>query len=76
VLQEPVLSRSLTRFRLPWRWNGERALLQSRATDEKGNVQPARATWLAQYAPGQRYHNNMIQTWAIGTDGSIANVYL
>jgi sulfane dehydrogenase subunit SoxC len=76
VLQEPVLSKSLTRFRLPWQWNGERALLQSRATDEKGNVQPARAAWLAQYAPGQRYHNNMIQTWAIGTDGSIANVYL
>jgi sulfane dehydrogenase subunit SoxC len=76
VLQEPVLSKSVTRFRLPWQWNGERALLQSRATDEKGNVQPARAAWLAQYAPGQRFHNNMIQTWAIETDGSIANVYL
>jgi sulfane dehydrogenase subunit SoxC len=76
VLQEPVLSKSVTRFRLPWQWNGERALLQSRATDEKGNVQPARAAWLAQYAPGQRYHNNMIQTWAIETDGSISNVYL
>jgi sulfane dehydrogenase subunit SoxC len=76
ALQEPVLSKSLTRFRLPWHWNGERALLQSRATDEKGNVQPARAAWLAQYAPGQRYHNNMIQTWAIETDGSIANAYL
>jgi sulfane dehydrogenase subunit SoxC len=76
VLQEPVLSKSVTRFRLPWRWNGERALLQSRATDEKGNVQPQRAIWLAQYAPGQRFHNNMIQTWAIETDGSINNVFL
>jgi sulfane dehydrogenase subunit SoxC len=76
LLQEPVLSKSLTRFRMPWQWNGERALLQSRATDEKGNVQPPRAAWLAQYAPGQRYHNNMIQTWAIEPDGSIANVYL
>jgi sulfane dehydrogenase subunit SoxC len=76
LLQEPVFSRSVTRFRLPWRWNGERALLQSRATDEKVGVQPARAAWLAQYAPGQRYHNNMIQTWAIEVDGSIANVYL
>jgi sulfane dehydrogenase subunit SoxC len=76
VLQEPVLSKSVTRFRLPWQWNGERARLQSRATDEKGNVQPTRAAWLAQYAPGQRYHNNMIQTWAVEPDGSISNVYL
>jgi len=76
ALQEPVLSKGLTRFRLPWRWSGELARLQSRATDEKGNVQPARAAWLAQYAPGQRYHNNMIQTWAIEADGSIANAYL
>jgi sulfane dehydrogenase subunit SoxC len=76
VLQEPVLSKSLTRFRLPWEWNGNRVLLQSRATDEKGNVQPTRAAWLAQYAPGQRFHNNMIQTWAIDPNGSIANVYL
>jgi sulfane dehydrogenase subunit SoxC len=76
VLQEPVLSKSVTRFRLPWHWNGERTLLQSRATDEKGSVQPQRAIWLAQYAPGQRFHNNMIQTWAIETDGSINNVFL
>jgi sulfane dehydrogenase subunit SoxC len=76
ALQEPVLSKSLTRFRVPWQWNGERALLQSRATDEKGNVQPTRAAWLAQYASGQRYHNNSIQTWAIEIDGSINNVFL
>jgi sulfane dehydrogenase subunit SoxC len=29
-----------TRFRFQWRWNGEEALLQSRCTDEKGDVQP------------------------------------
>jgi sulfane dehydrogenase subunit SoxC len=76
ILQEPVLSKSVTRFRLPWHWSGERVQLQSRAVDEKGNVQPTRASWLAQFAPGQRYHNNMIQTWAIETDGSIGNAYL
>jgi sulfane dehydrogenase subunit SoxC len=75
ALQEPVFSKSVTRFRLPWQWNGERALLQSRATDEKGRVQPARAAWLAQYMPQQRYHNNSIQTWAVEADGSIANVF-
>ena len=76
VLQEPVFSRSVTRFRLPWEWNGRPALLQSRAIDEKGRVQPTRAEWLPQYMPQQRYHNNSIQTWAIAADGSIANVYL
>jgi sulfane dehydrogenase subunit SoxC len=76
VLQEPLFSKSLTRFRLPWEWNGARVQLQSRAIDEKGNVQPTRASWLAQYAPEQRYHNNSIQTWAIESDGGVSNVYL
>ena len=75
VLQEPVFSKSVTRFRLPWEWNGQRALLQSRAIDEKGRVQPTRAAWLPQYMPQQRYHNNSIQTWEVGADGSIANVF-
>ena len=43
MLQAPVLSKSLTRFRLPWNWNGAPAMLQSRATDEKGNVQESRS---------------------------------
>ena len=75
VLQEPVFSKSVTRFRLPWEWSGQAALLQSRATDEKGRVQPTRAAWLPQYMPQQRYHNNSIQTWAIAGDGSISNVF-
>jgi sulfane dehydrogenase subunit SoxC len=75
VLQEPVFSKSVTRFRLPWEWSGQAALLQSRAIDEKGRVQPTRAAWLPQYMPQQRYHNNSIQTWAIAGDGSISNVF-
>jgi sulfane dehydrogenase subunit SoxC len=42
-LQEPVFSRAHTRFRLPWNWNGEEAVLQSRCTDENGDVQPTLA---------------------------------
>ena len=34
-------------------------MLQSRAVDEKGNVQPTRAAWLAKYAPPARYHNHI-----------------
>jgi sulfane dehydrogenase subunit SoxC len=74
-LQAPVLSKSLTRFRLPWNWNGAPAMLQSRATDEKGNVQESRSTWTAQYSSANRYHNTMIQTWAVNADGSVKNVY-
>ena len=52
------------------------AALQSRATDEKGNVQPSRNAWNAVYSAGNRYHNNAIQSWGVNADGSIANVYL
>ena len=75
-LQDPIFSKSLTRFRLPWEWNGAPVQLQSRAIDEKGNVQPTRASWLAEYMPEQRYHNNSIQTWSVNTNGEINNVYL
>jgi len=74
-LQTPVLPKSVTRFRAPWKWDGAIAYLQSRATDEGGNVQPAREKWTARFSPAHRYHNNMIQTWAIGTDGSVTNVF-
>jgi sulfane dehydrogenase subunit SoxC len=40
-LQEPILSKAHTRFRFPWTWNGSEAVLQSRCTDEKGDVQPS-----------------------------------
>jgi sulfane dehydrogenase subunit SoxC len=75
ALQGPILSKSFTRFRLPWEWSGGTQVLQSRATDDKGNVQPTRTAFLAHYAPGMIYHNHYIQSWGIATDGSISNVY-
>ncbi len=74
-LQGPILSKSFTRFRLPWEWGGTPATLQSRATDEKGNVQPTRSAFFVEYAAGMNYHNNYLQTWGIAADGSISNVY-
>jgi sulfane dehydrogenase subunit SoxC len=41
-LQEPVMSRCFTRFRMPWKWSGQPAILKSRATDDTGYVQPER----------------------------------
>jgi sulfane dehydrogenase subunit SoxC len=75
ALNDPILPKALTRFRLPWRWDGRPSTLMSRATDETGGTQPTRATWIAQYAPGQGYHFNGIQTWGIEADGTVKNVY-
>jgi sulfane dehydrogenase subunit SoxC len=76
TLSGPALPHSLVRFRLPWEWNGAHAMLQSRATDAKGRVQDSRAAWTAHYSPGNRFHNTMIQTWAVDSNGRINNVYL
>ncbi|MGH1417931.1 MAG: sulfite dehydrogenase [Hyphomicrobiaceae bacterium] len=75
-LDEPVRSRSLTRFRLLWNWDGRRATLQSRTIDTKGNTQPSHADWSASYAAGQLNHCNAIQSFMINTDGSITNVLI
>ena len=47
ALQEPVLPKALTRFRVPWQWSGGPAILQSRATDDTGRMQPTRAQFVA-----------------------------
>jgi sulfane dehydrogenase subunit SoxC len=75
ALNEPVLPKALTRFRMPWNWDGRPSTLMSRATDEAGGTQPTRASWIAQYAPGQGYHFNGIQNWGIEADGTVKNVY-
>ena len=67
---------SLVRFRAPWNWKGSPAFLQSRATDEKGHVQPTRAVYKANNSVDGRYHNNTNVTWAVETDGSVKNAYL
>jgi sulfane dehydrogenase subunit SoxC len=76
ALTAPVLSKALTRFRLPWMWNGQPAVLMSRTTDEKGRVQPTRAQWVAEYAPRQNYHFSAIQSWSVAADGKVSNIYV
>ena len=72
-LQEPVLTRALTRFRLPWQWDGQPAVVQSRATDETGYVQPTFAELLAVRGENSFYHNNAIQPWRIDAQGQVTN---
>lgn len=76
ALTGPVQPKALTRFRLPWMWNGQPATLISRTTDEKGLVQPGRTQWLAQYAPRQNFHYNAMQAWGIAPDGKVSHVYV
>jgi sulfane dehydrogenase subunit SoxC len=73
VLQEPVLPKCLTRFRLPWRWQGGLALLSSRVTDETGFVQPSHTALLEQRDARSYYHYNAIQTWQVAADGVVTN---
>jgi sulfane dehydrogenase subunit SoxC len=76
ALNAPVLPKALTRFRIPWRWEGQPVTLMSRAIDDRRNVQPSRREWTAQYAPGQPYHYNALQSWAIDTSGKVTNVFV
>jgi sulfane dehydrogenase subunit SoxC len=75
ALQEPVLAKALTRFRIAWHWNGGPAILQSRATDESGYVQPARARLIADRGIRTIYHFNGIASWAVGESGEVTHVY-
>ena len=75
-LQEPVLSKALTRFTSPWRWDGQPALLESRVVDETGYVQPTIAQLRKVRGSNPIYHNNSIQTWQVKPDGKVFDVQL
>ena len=81
-LQEPVLRFAHTRFRSPWNWNGEEAVLQSRSTDERGDVQPTVAEITRVWGVNQDYwlsstnglnHFNAIQPWKVTREGRVHN---
>jgi sulfane dehydrogenase subunit SoxC len=75
-LDSPVLSKCLTRFHLDWVWHGEAALLQSRAIDETGYVQPKLAQLRQVRGSKSIYHNNAIQTWQVSPNGEVSNVQI
>jgi sulfane dehydrogenase subunit SoxC len=73
-LETPVLSKALTRFNIDWNWNGAPAVLQSRAIDETGYVQPKINELRAVRGTRSIYHNNAIQSWQVTASGEVANV--
>lgn len=74
-LQGPVLPTSFTRFRIPWAWDGRPAVLQSRATDETGRVQPTRAALVAERGRAGYFHYHAIVSWQVDEDGELHHVY-
>jgi sulfane dehydrogenase subunit SoxC len=72
-LQDPVLTRALTRFRFPWHWDGEVAVIMSRATDESGYVQPTFAELTNVRGLNSFYHNNAIMPWRVANSGEVSN---
>lgn len=75
ALQGPVLPKAPVRFRAPWQWNGGPAVLQSRATDNTGMVQPTRAAFAAERGLRGVFHYNAIASWRIDENGESSNVY-
>ena len=73
-LESPVLPKALTRFNIGWNWDGGAAILQSRAIDETGYVQPKIAQLRAVRGTRSIYHNNAIQSWLVAASGEVSNV--
>lgn len=66
--------KALTRFYLDTNWDGAPMLLQARAMDDTGYVQPTKDQLRAQRGENSVYHNNCIQTWYVNTQGIAENV--
>ena len=84
ALQQPVMTKTFTRFRIPWQWDGGPAVLLSRAWDDTGESQPTRAEIIAHRGQGTRVlpptafisqHYNGPTSWAIDANGGVRHVY-
>ncbi len=75
-LETPVLDKCLTRFNIDWVWDGRPAIVQSRARDSSGYVQPTYRQLRAVRGTRSIYHNNAIQSWLVQADGEVRNVQL
>jgi len=73
-LDGPVWDKALTRFYYEIDWDGSELLLQSRAIDETGYVQPTKGELRKIRGVNSVYHNNGIQTWHVRRSGEVENV--
>ena len=75
-LEGPVLTKCLTRFNIDWTWDGSPAVLQARAIDDTGYVQPKGSQLRAVRGTKSIYHNNAIQSWQVAATGEVSNVQI
>ena len=73
---DPPRRMAWTRFTAPWTWNGREAVLQSRCTDDKGQVQPTGAEFAKVWAPSGAPHGNAIQPWKVTAEGVVLNAFV
>jgi sulfane dehydrogenase subunit SoxC len=73
-LAAPGQKMALTRFYLDIVWDGSPMMLQSRAIDETGYVQPTKEALRELRGVNSVYHNNGIQTWYVDESGVAENV--
>ena len=67
-------TKALTRFYHDVDWDGAPMLLQARAMDETGYVQPTKEQLRDTRGENSVYHNNCIQTWYVNAEGIAENV--
>nr|WP_091846650.1 sulfite dehydrogenase [Palleronia pelagia] len=70
----PSMDKSMHRFYYEMDWDGAPLLLQSRAMDSTGYVQPTKDMLRQVRGENSIYHNNGIQTWAVNANGEAENV--
>ncbi|MCA1776809.1 MAG: sulfite dehydrogenase [Loktanella sp.] len=70
----PSLDKSMHRFYYEFDWDGSEMLIQSRAHDSTGYVQPTKNMLREVRGENSIYHNNGIQTWYVNEEGAAENV--
>lgn len=72
-----IHDKALTRFTLPWHWDGTPSALASRCTDETGYVQPTREQLIAARGtiagPDGFEHYNGIKWWQVHESGHVTH---
>jgi len=81
-IQGPAYKKAHTRFTAPWTWSGDEAVLQSRCTDDTGEVQPTISEVAKLWNADLDFLKNAtivvgdfnaIQPWKVNRDGSVQN---
>ena len=73
-LTQPALPKAQVRFQMDWTWEGKPTRIVSRSTDDRGNVQPDRKSFIAAMGTNALFHYNAQQTWSIDETGRVRNV--